>query len=211
MLKWLRRILYILVIILGFYSWHVIQKANAESTLNKFKKDLFLSEITPKDPPSFTLTDQHGKVSSLSDFKNKKIVIQPMDPACTDICPLVSEELIDANKQLGSLSKDVVYIGLNVNEDHNKVQDVKAFTDQHGLSKLKNWYFLTGSPDNLKKVWKAYGIAVVPNKDGDVMHTSALIFIDSKGKEVYEGTPQNDQTSVKEWANAISFIMKMID
>jgi cytochrome oxidase Cu insertion factor (SCO1/SenC/PrrC family) len=133
-----------------------------------------------------------------------------MDPECTDICPLVSKELIDANKQLGSKANNVVYIGLNVNEYHNKVKDVKAFSDQHGLSTLRNWYFLTGSPNILKKIWKAYGIAVVPSKTGDVMHTSNIVFVNSNGKEVYEGTPQNDKSSVEEWSNAISFILKQM-
>jgi cytochrome oxidase Cu insertion factor (SCO1/SenC/PrrC family) len=87
---------------------------------------------------------------------------------------------------------------------------VKAFSDQHGLSKLKNWYFLTGSPSQLKKIWKAYGIAVIPTKTGDVQHTSALFFVNSKGKEVYLGRPQMDKLSAKEWSQAISFILKTI-
>lgn len=211
MLRWARRILYLVVIVLiGFYSWNFIQKAQAKATYTKFSKDLMISKVTPTDPPSFTLTDQTGKTISLSDFKNKKIVIQPMDPKCTDICPLVSQELIDANKQLGPEAKNVVYIAFNVNKYHSSVKDVKAFSDQHGLSNLNNWHFLTGSPDTLKKIWKAYGIAVVPSKSGDVQHTSALIFVDKKGKEQYIGTPDNNKTSVKEWSNAISFILKQI-
>lgn len=211
MLKRIRRLLYIILIIAtGYFSWHAIEKAYATTTLNKFEKDLFISKLTPSTPASFTLTDQYGKEISLSEFKGKEIVIQPMDPKCTDICPLVSQEIIGANKQLGSGSKNVVYIAFNVNEYHNKVQDVKAFSDQHGLSKLKNWYFLTGSSNELKKVWKAYGIAVVPSKTGDVQHTSALYFVNSNGKEVYLGRPQKDKESVNEWSNAISFILKRI-
>jgi cytochrome oxidase Cu insertion factor (SCO1/SenC/PrrC family) len=94
-----------------------------------------------------------------------------------------------------------------VNPSYNKVSDVKAFTDQHGLSAFKNWYFLTGPSDALKKIWAAYGFASIPNKV-DVMHTSAFIFVNSNGKEVYEGTPRDDQSSVKEWSNAISFLVK---
>lgn len=40
------------------------------------------------------------------------------------------------------------------------------------------------------------------------MHTTALNFVNSNGKEVYEGTPQDDQSSVKEWSNAISYLVK---
>jgi cytochrome oxidase Cu insertion factor (SCO1/SenC/PrrC family) len=212
MLKWIRWFLYLAVIaIVGFNIWHYFQKKSTDaldSTLNKFKKDLGIAEVLPVNPPSFTLTDQYGKVVSLSDFKNKKLVIQPIDPKCTDVCPLISQELIDANQQLGTSAKDVVYIGLNVNQYHNKVSDVKAFSDQEGLSGLKNWHFLTGSVDTLKKIWKAYGIAVIPSKTGDVMHTSLLLFVNSSGKEMYDGSPPDDASTIKEWSNAISFLIR---
>ena len=212
MFKRLRRFLYFVVVVfVGINIWQYFQQKSAASidpTLNKLKKDLGIAAEQPINPPNFTLTDQNGKVVSLSDFKNKKLVIQPLDPKCTDICPLISQELIDANKQLGNNAKNVVYIGLNVNQYHNKISDVKAFSDQEGLSNLKNWYFLTGSVDTLKKIWKDYGITVIPSKTGDVVHTSMLLFVNSNGKEMYNGSPQDDASTIKEWSNAISYIVK---
>ena len=212
MFKRLRRFLYFVVVVfVGINIWQYFQQKSAASidpTLNKLKNHLGIAAEPSINPPNFTLTDQNGKVVSLSDFKNKKLVIQPLDPKCTDICPLISQELIDANKQLGNNAKNVVYIGLNVNQYHNKISDVKAFSDQEGLSNLKNWYFLTGSVDTLKKIWKDYGITVIPSKTGDVVHTSMLLFVNSNGKEMYNGSPQDDASTIKEWSNAISYIVK---
>jgi len=110
MLKRIRWFLYfVVVVVIGLYAWNAIEKPKDDPTLNKFKKDLSISQLSPKSPPAFTLTDQYGKVISLSDFKNKKMVIQPIDPECEDVCPLISQEIIDANKKLGPLSKNVVY------------------------------------------------------------------------------------------------------
>lgn len=212
MLKYLRWFLYFAVVVfVGFNIWHHYQNkaaASEDPTLNKFKKDLGISEVSLKNPPDFTLTDQYGKVVSLSDFKNKKLVIQPIDPKCTDVCPLITQELMNADKLLGSSTKNVVYIGLNVNQYHNNISDVKAYTDQEGLSHLQNWYFLTGSVDTLKKIWKAYGITVVPSKSGDVVHTSEMLFVNSSGKEMYNGNPTDDGSTIKEWSNAINYIVK---
>lgn len=212
MLKRLRWFLYFVVVVfVGFYIWQYYQNKSAASndpTLNKFKKDLGIADVSPINPPSFTLTDQNGKVISLSDFKNKKLVIQPLDPKCTDICPLISQEIIDADQQLGNDAKNVVYIGLNVNQYYNKPSDVKAFSDQEGLSRLKNWYFLTGPTDTLKKIWKDYGITVVPSKSSDVIHTSMLLFVNSSGKEMYDGSPQDDGSTIKAWSNAMSYLVK---
>jgi cytochrome oxidase Cu insertion factor (SCO1/SenC/PrrC family) len=212
LLKHLRRFLYFVVVVfVGFNIWQYYQKKSAASddpTLNKLKKDLGIADVSPIKPSNFTLTDQNGKVVSLSDFKNKKLVIQPLDPKCTDICPLISQEIIGANKQLGDNANNVIYIGLNVNQYHNKVIDVKTFSDQEGLSNLKNWYFLTGPVDSLKKIWKDYGITVVPSKTSDVIHTSMLLFVNSSGKEMYDGSPQDDASTIKAWSNAISYLVK---
>jgi cytochrome oxidase Cu insertion factor (SCO1/SenC/PrrC family) len=103
MLKRIRWFLYLVVIlVIGYESWNTFQKSSAEDTasiLKKFQKDLLLYQETPKQPPNFTLTDQYGKVISLSDFKNKKVVITPIDPECDDVCPLVAQEILEANKQ----------------------------------------------------------------------------------------------------------------
>ena len=212
MLKRLRWFLYFVVVVfVAFYIWQYFEQKSAASndpTLNKFKKDLGITEVSPINPPNFTLTDQYGKVVSLSDFKNKKLVIQPIDPKCTDVCPIISQELIDGNQQLGASAKNVVYIGLNVNQYHNNVSDVKAFSDQEGLSNLKNWYFLTGSVDTLKKIWKDYGITVVPSETSMVIHTSEMLFVNSNGKEMYKGSPTDDGSTIKEWSNAINYIVK---
>jgi cytochrome oxidase Cu insertion factor (SCO1/SenC/PrrC family) len=216
MLKKLRWFLYFVVVVLvGFNIWQYFQHKSAASndpTLNKFKKDLGITEASVINPPNFTLTDQYGKVISLSDFKNKKVVITPIDPKCVTVCPLVAQEIHNANNQLGANSKNVVYIALNVNPNYNKVSDVKTFTDQHGLSAFKNWYFLTGSPAALKKMWAAYGFASVPIKgQANVMHTSEMIFVNSNGKEVYEGTPTDNGSTLQEWSNAISYIVKAMN
>ncbi|MBM7655569.1 SCO family protein [Neobacillus cucumis] len=212
MLKKLRWFLYFVVAVLVVFNvWYYFHNKSTEAfdpNLKKFEKDLGISEVSPKNPPKFTLTDQNGKVVSLTDFKNKKMVIQPIDPRCTDVCPIISQELINANQQLGTSAKNVVYIGLNVNQYYNKVSDVKAFSDQEGLSHLKNWYFLTGSVDTLKKIWKDYGLIVEqPSKTQDVIHTSEMLFVNSNGKEMYDGNPQDDGATIKEWSNAISYII----
>lgn len=191
-----------------YVGWTYTRAIMVSSQFKHYQKDLYLSQVTPKTPPDFTLTDQRGNQVSLSDFKGKKVVIQPLDPKCTDSCPLISQEIIDANQQLGSSASNVVYIGFNVNENHVSVQDVKAYSDQHGLSKLSNWYFLTGTPDQLKKVWQAYGISVVPSQNGDVQHTSALFFVTTQDQIIYEGTPENNKGTMSEWSNAISFLIK---
>src|SRR5260370_35053339 len=60
--------------------------------------------------PGFTLPDQSGRPGSLASFLVRSVVLAFMDSHCTDICPLLSREFIDANKDLGSTARTVVFI-----------------------------------------------------------------------------------------------------
>ena len=57
---------------------------------------LRLSPAPAGAAPGFTLTDQDGRVLSLSGFRGRAVVLEFMDSRCTGICPLVSREFIDA-------------------------------------------------------------------------------------------------------------------
>ena len=60
-----------------------------------------LSALPRTPAPGFTLTDQQGHRVTLASLRGKVVVLQFMDPHCTDICPLVSQEFVDAYHDLG--------------------------------------------------------------------------------------------------------------
>src|SRR5260370_82027 len=48
-----------------------------------------LSPVPGALAPGFTLTDQRGHTMSLASLRGKAVVLEFMDPHCTDICPIV--------------------------------------------------------------------------------------------------------------------------
>jgi peroxiredoxin len=44
-----------------------------------------LSPVPARPAPGFTLTDQDGRTMSLSSFRGRAVVLEFMDPHCTDI------------------------------------------------------------------------------------------------------------------------------
>lgn len=60
-----------------------------------------LSPVPVTRAPGFTLTDQDGQAMSLASLRGRAVVLEFMDPHCTDICPIVSREFIDAYRDLG--------------------------------------------------------------------------------------------------------------
>jgi len=157
---------------------------------------MFLSPVPAKPAPEFALVDQYGQTHTLSSFRGHVVVLSFMDSHCTDICPIVSQEFVDAYHDLGSAAPHAVFVAVNVNANHAAVSDVAAFSQEHGLDAIPNWYFFTGTSGELSSIWNAYGIVVqVPSPTADIVHSSFTFFIDPKGNERFLANPTDDHTS----------------
>ncbi len=149
-----------------------------------------LTPVPATQAPGFTLTDQRGRTLSLAAFHGKVVVLEFMDPHCTDICPIVSNEFIDAYHDLGPLAGKVVFAAVNVNQYHAAVRDMAQYSSEHQLTTIPDWHFLTGPVPQLQTVWRDYNVEVqAPNPNADIVHTSAVYFIDTQGREKYLASP----------------------
>jgi cytochrome oxidase Cu insertion factor (SCO1/SenC/PrrC family) len=129
-------------------------------------------------------------------------VLEFMDPNCVDICPIVSQEFVDAYRDLGPAGPGVIFLGVNVNPFHTDVASVRAYSDAHSLNAVTSWHFLTGPASALQPVWHDYNVSVsAPNAAADVVHTSVVYFIDPAGQVRYVAFPMVDHT-----ANGTSYL-----
>jgi protein SCO1 len=155
-----------------------------------------LSPVPVTSAPGFTLTDQGGHAMSLASLRGRVVVLEFMDPHCTDICPIVSQEFLDAYRDLGASAPRVLFVAVNVNRYHLRVADVAAFSGEQRLTQIPAWHFLTGSYPSLRAVWRAYQIQVdAPGPDADVIHSSQMYFIDPQGRERFLADPMVDHTA----------------
>jgi cytochrome oxidase Cu insertion factor (SCO1/SenC/PrrC family) len=178
-----------------------------------------LSPVPAARAPGFTLTDQDGHVLSLASFRGRAVVLEFMDPHCTDICPIVSQEFIDAYHDLGGQASRAVFIVVNVNPYFHGVSDVAAYSREHQLTTVPSWHFFTGPLPALQAVWRAYNIEVEPRgRNADVIHTSEVLFIDPGGRERYVASPMADYTTkgkaylpaapLAEWGQGIALVTR---
>jgi cytochrome oxidase Cu insertion factor (SCO1/SenC/PrrC family) len=180
-----------------------------------------LSPVPEAAAPGFTLTDQSGRPVSLASLRGRTVVLTFMDSHCTDICPLVSREFINARKDLGSAARNVVFIAVNVNQYHRRIADVASYSGAEGLDSIGSWHFVTGPLRDLRTVWNNYQIMVhAPSRDADVIHTSLIYFIDPHGRERYVAAPMVDHTAkgvsylppgqLKAWGRGIALVARAI-
>jgi cytochrome oxidase Cu insertion factor (SCO1/SenC/PrrC family) len=180
---------------------------------------MLLTPLPREAAPGFMLTDQAGRTVTLSALRGKVVVLEFMDPHCVDICPIVSQEFVDAYHDLGPLAAKVAFVAVNVNQYHATVADVAAFSREHALTTIPGWHFLTGPVPALESIWRAYHIDVqAPNPNADILHSSAVYFIDAQGREAFLASPMVDHTSqgtaflpgsqLAEWGRGIALIAR---
>ncbi len=206
--RWYFVMLAVGVVLAGALAYIGISRRNATTSLANLRPSgipanissstavlMGLSPVPHRAAPGFSLVDQQGRHFSLSSFHHKVVVLEFMDPRCTDICPIVSQEFVDAYHDLGASAKKVVFMAVNVNRFHNQVSAVATFSKDHGLDVIPSWHFFTGPVPELRQIWAHYGIQVYArNPNADVQHTSMIYFINANGQERFIASPAVDHT-----------------
>ena len=133
--------------------------------------------------PAFTLTDQDGRPVSLASLQGKVVLLTFLDPVCTSDCPLIAQEFRQADHLLGGQSRQVELVAVVTNPVYNQPEYTAAFDRQEHMNTLPNWLYLTGSPAQLRKVWRQYGIAaqILP-AGGMIGHSDIAYVIDRSGR-----------------------------
>ena len=136
------------------------------------------SSLYGERAPGIKLENQFGQPMSLSQFRGRVVILAFSDSECTTVCPLTTQSMVLAKELLGKAGDSVQLLGVDANPDATQVSDVMAYSRAHGM--VNQWDFLTGSPAQLKAVWKAYNIEV-QIEAGQIDHTPALYVINQQG------------------------------
>ena len=127
--------------------------------------------------PDFSLSDQDGKAVSVSALRGHVLAITFLDSHCKQLCPLEAEQLAQAQRSLGP-NANLSLLVISVAPATDTPDSERAFAAAHHWS--GDWHWLTGTPDELASVWKAYSIAVQGTPD-NILHSTVLYLVDKSG------------------------------
>jgi cytochrome oxidase Cu insertion factor (SCO1/SenC/PrrC family) len=132
--------------------------------------------------PGFSLTDQAGRTVSLDSLRGKVVLMTFLDPVCSTDCPIIAQELKQAGRMLGAQDSRVELVAVVANPVYRSVSVTQAFDRQEGLASVPNWLYLTGSLDQLRPVWRHYGVEVENLPAGAMAaHNDLAVVIDAAG------------------------------
>ena len=129
--------------------------------------------------PAFTLHDQDGSAVSLSALRGRPVALTFMDSLCKGACPLEGQMLAVTARALPAATRPRIVI-VSVDPAGDTQQTTRRALAKWSLPAGTMW--LRGTRAELKKVWDAYQIEVIPVK-GDIAHSSAVYLIDKGGDE----------------------------
>lgn len=133
------------------------------------------SAIKPASPAAeISMPDQNGNDFQLSALRGKVVLVFFGFLNCPYECPLTMAHLSQAVDMLGDRSQDVQVILVSTDPVRDTPQAMKDYLSKFNPSFLG----ITGTQDQLKTIWDAYGVVVL---EGGETHSSYTYVIDQKG------------------------------
>ena len=137
--------------------------------------------------PDFKLIDQDGKVFHFTSVRGRLVLATFIFTSCPDVCPLLTAKFAAIQRALeDKAAKDFWLLSISTDPERDSAAALKEYAGRFKAD-LKSWSFLTGSRNELARVWKVFGVSVTKTASGDVRHTSFTTLIDRQGARRSEG------------------------
>jgi protein SCO1 len=132
--------------------------------------------------PPFALTSQEGVPVTLADLRGKVVALTFIYTACPDICPLLTQKMVQVQDELGAdFGTKVAFVSISLDPERDTPEVLKDYAQFWG-AKLEGWSFLTGSPEAVRDVTHHYGVFFTKKEDGSVDHTQLTTLVDAGGQ-----------------------------
>ncbi len=135
----------------------------------------------PRPAPDFALRAADGSVFRLTHHRGKVIALTFGYTRCPDVCPTILAELAQVRAHIGDAGKQVQVVYVTVDPDRDSPERIATYTRVFDRTFLG----LSGSTEELERVWKAYGVSVTRRPLGEsyaVHHTAVVYLIDRRGR-----------------------------
>ncbi len=149
-----------------------------------------IDDLTDK---SFEVLNQNGEtVVFPDDYKGKYLVMGFIYTNCPDICPLVTQNLIKVQKELGN-PDDVQFLGLTFDPKRDTPEKLKDYKEVFNLD--RNFDFLTADSATVSELMDSVRVrsqvsfTQVREDDKEVYfmnHSDKIMVVNPKGEVIYE-------------------------
>ncbi len=152
----------------------------------------------PLPAPDIQMADHNGHEFKLSDYRGKLVLVFFGYTNCPDECPATMAHLKLALEALGDKAQNIQVVMVTTDPVRDTPQALKDFLAHFSPTFIG----IPGTPEQLEKVWKDYGVTVL---NGGETHSSFTYVIDKKGDIRETFTPD---TTSDEMASDLKILLK---
>lgn len=142
--------------------------------------------------PSFSFTDQNGKIITDAELKGKIYIADFFFTRCAGICPKMTNNM---SKVADAFKSDTAFAILShsVTPEYDNAAVLKEYAKKKNIT-ARNWHLLTGDKDDIYSIARRGYFAEMKDgysKGSDAfLHTENFILIDKHGRirGIYNGT-----------------------
>jgi protein SCO1/2 len=140
--------------------------------------------------PAFDLTTQDDKRLRLSDLHGKVLLVSFIFTTCNGSCPATTARMGILARELqrqGLFKGDRVHlVSITLDPKRDTPAALRRYRKLYDVES-DHWSFLTGKPETVDKVIRAWGMWARPAANGQLDHPSRIYLVDGKGRvrEIY--------------------------
>jgi protein SCO1/2 len=158
---------------LGFVMWAGIARPHEAGEEQR------LPTIGPA--ADFSLPAADGSRLAMRDLRGKAVAVAFIYTTCPDVCPLLTDKMVEVKDGLGAdFAARVAFVTVTVDPERDTAEALRDYAEAFGAD-VPGWWFLTGTPDEVREVALDYGVAVRID-DGAVEHTLLTTLVDRQGR-----------------------------
>lgn len=138
-----------------------------------------------KRAPDFSLTDQSGRSVSIARFRGRPVIVTFIDPLCRNLCPLEAKVIASVEASLPTSDRPAV-VAVSVDQWGDARRHL--LEDEVKWKLASDWHWAVGKPTALRRVWRAYQVAVLDSKKTvagvtvhNISHTEGVFLLDRRG------------------------------
>jgi protein SCO1/2 len=135
----------------------------------------------PQAAAPLALHDAHGRPVTLAGERGRYVLVTFVYTRCPDVCPLITQNLNAALRQLGPQRERVRVLAVSVDPKGDTPAAVRAY--ERRLRLVPQFRYLVGSPGELRRVWKAWHVLAVSTTPEVVDHVAYTALVDTTGRE----------------------------
>jgi protein SCO1/2 len=132
--------------------------------------------------PDFALVDQDGRRVALADLRGRAVLLDFVYTQCPGPCPILTGTHVAVQRGLPSaLRERTWFASVSLDPERDTPEALRDYARARGAD-LASWSFLSGPPDEVAAVVRAYGIGSIRKPDGEIDHVVASFLIDPQGR-----------------------------